>query len=222
MDESITVSAIVGRRLREWREEMGYSQDQVARILRLNGLQWNRSAVAKLERGERESLTIEQLACLSLATGLPPSFFVGGSERWLSLADGVRVKSRALGSMFGEGTSTTFRQQDLEIDSERADVTARARRAWPTLDEVDHHMAELSLDEAAEKVARGLHVSPLDIERAAYSLWGVSLSDEREARVEDRLPADAGKRTRAAIRGHVTRALIAELEDLFRDRRRKR
>jgi hypothetical protein len=53
-----------------------------------------------------------------------------------------------------------------------------------------------------------LGVEPLAVAKAARKLWDRSLTEERDRRLERR---DATPRSVQALRGHVTRALIAEL-----------
>lgn len=61
-------------------------------------------------------------------------------------------------------------------------------------------------DETDRKVALRLGVSAKQVQAQAVALWGRSLAAERDARA-----GVGGDRSSQAARGHVTRALIAEL-----------
>jgi hypothetical protein len=60
-----------------------------------------------------------------------------------------------------------------------------------------------------------------DIATAALELWGRSLLDERDARVDAEL-LDKPDASLTALRGHATRALTAELRPVLDRRRAKR
>ncbi|MGI8751209.1 MAG: hypothetical protein ACR2MN_02650 [Acidimicrobiales bacterium] len=70
-------------------------------------------------------------------------------------------------------------------------------------------VASLEVGEAEHKAARKLDVSTGIVSAASFSLWGRSLTAERNRRVGDVLDG----RARQASRGHVTRALLGELRD---------
>ena len=71
-------------------------------------------------------------------------------------------------------------------------------------------------DEAAREAERHaadrLGISPDELVGLSYALWGRTLSDERDARTAERVEPDASARSRTIVRGHVTRELLAELE----------
>ena len=92
----MALSTVVGRNVRAAREKLGISQDQLARLVRGYGLNWTRSTLAKLERGERDTLTLEQLVVLALASMETPARLVEGAE-WAALAPDSRMRGSALG-----------------------------------------------------------------------------------------------------------------------------
>src|SRR5205823_23554 len=65
---------------------------------------------------------------------------------------------------------------------------------------------------AEQKASRRLGVSPEEVARAAGSLWSRSLAEERDARLLRLAPVGASARTIQALRGHITRTLLQELE----------
>ncbi|MBA2726453.1 MAG: hypothetical protein H0U53_10725 [Actinobacteria bacterium] len=64
--------------------------------------------------------------------------------------------------------------------------------------------------EAARKAAQTLKISAVDLTAYSLRLWGRSLTEERDTRAEEL--ASAGKEIRA-VRGHITRALLQDLQD---------
>lgn len=210
------LSELVGWNLRQYREGMGWSQDHVARILRLHGLGWTRTMLAKVERGERP-VGLDELLLLSIALGPEPAFFVGGGrDVWVGLSESVAVRPDALRAML---SAQRPRTRDLEL--ERFTTPPPLDPAWPELTAVDLALAEASAaGEAERKAAERLDVEPLMVARAARVAWGVNLSDERDARVASQVPEDASSRTLQAVRGHVTRAMLDELRPVVAGRTR--
>ena len=64
-------------------------------------------------------------------------------------------------------------------------------------------------DEAERKASGRLGIAVDDLRRLALRTWGCSLSEERDRRLGD--TSDVPRRTTQALRGHITRELIAEL-----------
>src|SRR3981081_3831235 len=63
----VSLATVIGRNMRRIREEeQEASQDEGAAALRSFGLDWNRSQLAKAERGERQ-FTVEQLVLIATA-----------------------------------------------------------------------------------------------------------------------------------------------------------
>ena len=70
--------------------------------------------------------------------------------------------------------------------------------------------------EAEQKAARKLGVTPQTIAQAAYDRWGRSLTDQRNLQVEQLEWVDGtSARQVQALRGHVTRELLDEIENLI-------
>lgn len=66
--------------------------------------------------------------------------------------------------------------------------------------------------ELVEKASRRLDVPAYAITAAAFRLWGRGLGAERDARLAQAIEPGASARTAQAMRGHITRALLAEVE----------
>jgi hypothetical protein len=70
---------------------------------------------------------------------------------------------------------------------------------------------EAARGDAERKAARKLGVDAMNLSVAAHGRYGRSFTAERDARVAEQAPADASPRSLQALRGHVTRAMLAEL-----------
>jgi transcriptional regulator with XRE-family HTH domain len=81
--EIITVQSAVGRRLRELREESGWTQQELAADMLAIGIEWQRETVAEVERGERRRLSWDEMLGLLVLFDLPLSEVVAlvGPER---------------------------------------------------------------------------------------------------------------------------------------------
>ena len=62
------------------------------------------------------------------------------------------------------------------------------------------------------KAGQRLGVDPEEVRRAAGALWERSLAEERDARLKAQAPEGAPARTIQALRGHITRSLLRELD----------
>ena len=67
--------------------------------------------------------------------------------------------------------------------------------------------------EAEYRAARELGASPQAVVVESINLWGHLLTADRDTRTDERTPADASERSRAGIRGGVTRQLMDELRE---------
>src|SRR5882724_9856802 len=76
--------AVVGRRVRALREQAGVRQDDIAVRARLLGLNWTRSTVAALERGEK-AISIEELVLLTTLLNAALGRHYG--QDWITVAE---------------------------------------------------------------------------------------------------------------------------------------
>jgi hypothetical protein len=111
--------------------------------------------------------------------------------------------------------------QDLATPTKlraRAERLQRLERILPRISNLQLGAAlEAAHGETERKAARTLHVDdPAEVAVAALRLWGRSLTQERDARVVDAAAPDASPRTLQALRGHVTRHLLEEIEPIVR------
>ena len=207
--------AAIGRRLAELRGDWEITQEQLAAQARALGLPWKRGTVAAVEGGKRE-LTAAELLLLPIALRSTRQEGVGRAR--LFLRDMFPVEGMVLignqpwptaafrdlasgGPAEIASSASSPQRKSVEILGVPATATARANPP-----EVEAYgLAEMSS-------ARKLGVRPQVIDRAALSLWKRSLTAERDARADERAGVGVSIRTRQALKGHITRELLVELE----------
>jgi transcriptional regulator with XRE-family HTH domain len=193
------------RRVKEIREQRGWTQDDFAWIARAAGLtKWTRGTVHAFEAGRR-LVSVEEL--LGLLIALRASFdelFPNDSSQpnIAILNDSWEFEPGGLAQIVA-GTLFDEPARALEIalkeDSER-----ELRRV------------------ADEKAAAALGLEPHELNVIARRLWGGGFTRHRDELVEERTAGqDLTPRGLQAVRGHVTRDLIGEVQEhLAKGRRR--
>ena len=250
MTQAKPLKAVVGARLREWREAAGLRQDTVAAAARRDlGLPWTRATVAAIEIGRRDLSLAEFLALPFLAASFP---FIP-DLRWRRLDAFVTMPAEGVARqppVIALTPEATIRDEYLEAvlrGAEVVDARVTVKNAaaqvpaiaWHTGSAFrkDRRQADDERLDAEGKAARRLGVSTSVIADTARRLWGRTLTEERDIRVNvergDDILADAyqgplpngetrlERRALQARRGHITRALIAELQAALGPRPRK-
>jgi transcriptional regulator with XRE-family HTH domain len=215
------LDAAVGRNVRRIREDLGGTQDQLVQALRASGWEVSAATVIALERGERK-ITIEE--GLLLADVLNVAF----AELLADDADHPHVRLGSLYPDYGANLRARLTQARLPAKPTAEETTwmeLQQRRRTMGFGTTDTSTLEsfargslgyTANDEAAREAERHaaerLGISPDEVVRRSYAIWGQTLSDERDARTAERVEPDASHRSRTVVRGHVTRELLAELE----------
>jgi hypothetical protein len=221
--EAVTLRALVAGNLRRLREDAGATLADVSRAAWGNGLEWAPTWLGTIERGTK-SLSAEQLLALpvvltsALGHRVTLADLLTGDAPVLLGTDGrVSVPPRFLRDVVtGEPMRRPFATPVVVIEpSPEVGAAARAaerlreiRRAG--LGDVDIRAlgrAESGAGDAETKLARRLGVAPIRVIAAAASLWGHSLTEERDARLAD----GAGPATTVARR--LTAELTARLDE---------
>ncbi|MFD8610529.1 helix-turn-helix domain-containing protein [Streptomyces sp. NPDC059631] len=218
----------IGGRLQRVREEAGRTAEEVARTAQQLGLSWHRPTVGQIERGRR-ALSAVELVMLPLIYGRPLGDLLPEGTVWLTPKVGVyeREVRRVLG---GDHNPSTFalhapggwhvRGVSDQSAEEAARQTAKAvaymtaGSPWPPNAQVRY--ARDRPDDAETKAAKKLDTTPYYVAYAARETWGHGLAEEREARLRERGDLPEGKRALQSARGHITRALVTELEPVVK------
>jgi hypothetical protein len=223
---AVPLRTLVAHNLHRLREEAGVALDDVVRASWGDGFDWTTAWLGAVERGTR-SLTAEQLLALPvvLSAGLGrritlADLLAGEAPVSLGVDGRASVPARYLRDVVtGEPVREPFATPVVVAPPPGIDVAARAaeklreiRRGG--LADVDIRAltrAEAGAGEAESRLARRLGVAPIRVIAAAASLWGHSLTEERDARLAD----GAGP---AAV---VARRLSAELTERIEEAARR-
>lgn len=223
------LSAALGLQVRKLRTDAGVRQDDIAEAARSLGLDWTRSVVAALESGRRQLAAEEMLLLplilsrVSIDAELPAMLEAAGSIR---LGGSATIPGRRL-AQIARGEPAQVRVRMIGNTQMLAEAKG-SQLLGPERDEVALEVAErlhgdtkvpqlLKIErtaggEAEQRAARRLEVSPLIVALVAHHLWGRSLTAERDARHTAALSDSLAPNKQKALRGWVTRQLIAELE----------
>jgi transcriptional regulator with XRE-family HTH domain len=246
------LDALIGQNVRRIREQLGATQDDLAQALKQSGWRASGLTVMALERGER-ALLHEEVLLLGdvLNVGITELYATAADYRFVSLGSLYPENADALAKRLTQAPRSEAktwaelqrhrRTMGFGTDTAHVESFARGSLGYSPDDEATR--------EAERHAAERLGVSPDEIVRRSYALWGRTLSDERNLRAEARVDetmrdlrndlvraearvakggahakdrrelADARTRVtettprqRAAVRAHVTRELLAELE----------
>jgi transcriptional regulator with XRE-family HTH domain len=195
-DASIDLNVLVGTNIRRLRTEAGITAEELAIRLRLFGLAWTRSTITALETG-RKTIDIAEFVALVMAFGGSVEELFGGAGYGL-LPDGDPRPLQELRELFGGGSNRS------SLNVLDASIGFVADASWGP--------DSASRNEAEQKAARKFGVDVATVTSFSSVIWGRSLTEEREARVTERVDGTVPRRTLQAIRGQVTRELLTELE----------
>ncbi len=88
-----TVTTVLAARVKALRTKARLSGPALAVAMNEHGIPWNRTTVAKLETGRRESVTVQELFALALVLDVPPVWLLVDPEvgRAVPIAEGVEA-----------------------------------------------------------------------------------------------------------------------------------
>ncbi len=235
----LTFDEVLGQRLAEMRLGEGWSKAHVAdRARRWGGLRWTRLTVAQIEAGERR-LTAAELFTLPLVFNLSVADIIGGieSEEFVQLGpDGAAsvnyITSKALTGDF-EAVQLRYLRKHIDVpeiravrevdfkkigDNLRDLIRVLSQAGFHKVGDVSDQLLETvnvaSTGEAEQAAARNLGIDPRLVAALSFRLWGHGLTKERDNRVAKR-GEEISAPSRQAMRGHVTRGLLKELQELI-------
>lgn len=195
MNEAKPFGVLIGERVKSARLADGQRQEDLASKLQAHGLNaWTSYTVTAVEVGRRIPDFAElpvlcevlHMTLLELLAGECVVRMPGGAEQPL-----WALRYRMLGP-----------PDDDEFPGLRT-VSEGFEQALP--------LGAPPVLNAERKAARKLGVSPVAIAQTARTLWGLTLSEERDRRVAEQSPAVDDPRALRALRGHVTRQLLSQL-----------
>jgi hypothetical protein len=221
--------ALIGHRLKAWREQQGERQETVALSARRWGLPWSANVVALIEAGRRH-LTAQEFVLLPAALG-----DLGGPKSWVellpdTLSDRIALTPKtettieALRQLLASaGTVTEDHRDEFDTPHLRQRQTWReAAREGVKAVSVSDAVSLAGQDEVLEidrKAARALRTTARQIVAASWRTWNHSLMEERERQLRLAGQELMAPRRAQAIRGTITRKLLDQLKPLVKARR---
>jgi transcriptional regulator with XRE-family HTH domain len=210
MSEATSLRALIGERVRAARLAAGIPrQEDLADLMHSRGLtDWTTYTVTAVEVGRRLP-DLAESAILCSALGITVEELLGGADH-VRLDNGTEMPLWALRRGF-EGSDE---DEDGLLPLSRK-ISEGLEQALP--------LGAPAIRSAERKAAVKLGCPPAVIAQTARSLWGRTLSEERDRRVAERSPGVTAPEGLRARRGHVTRELMEELAPAIRaPKRRKR
>jgi transcriptional regulator with XRE-family HTH domain len=203
--QATPIGAVIGRNVKRLREDRVLTQHELAQLWKRHGLNWARSKVSALEAGSRPHVDLGDLVIMAAALGVPLAEFFGGSDPGsveLKPEPGaVQVNGVRLREMFSDVAPDLV----LEVWGE----PSRLHRKH-----LDQLTEKVHPSQADDELAQRLGVHRVDVAQAAMILFdGRTLTEERDRRVERM--GGLTIHERQAHRGHVTRELSVQLEEIL-------
>jgi transcriptional regulator with XRE-family HTH domain len=227
----VTLQQLIAANARRIRDERHATQDDVATWARTSGLGhgWTRAVVAAFENGNRD-VGLDEFPLLALALGVPVTDLLAGDDDLPVTLDppGTTLRLDRVRYLFcggdPSGISADEPVEEVQADDRDAALQALIKlqiQFWLHPDGTDEDWGlatEAAFSEADRDAARRLGQHALFVAVASRALWNRSLTEERDARAEAIAAPGATRATVSGIKGRMTRVLVAELDQHFRDR----
>jgi hypothetical protein len=231
--EPVLARALLAENLRRLRTDAGAEPAQVLRAAGGHGLEWTASWLAAVERGTR-GLTAEQLLALPVVLSDALGFRVTLHDLLDTDAPVLLVAEAPAGRagllrasvpsgylrdlVTGQPVRRPFRTTPAAEPTPEVSPGQRAAEQMREivragLGDVDARAlgrAQAGAGDAENRLARRLGVAPIRVVAAAASLWGRSLTEERDARVA------AGEGSGTVVSRRLTGDLTVRLDEAAR------
>jgi transcriptional regulator with XRE-family HTH domain len=231
--EPVLARTLLAENLRRLRTDAGFTVEQVVRAAQGHGLDWTATWLTGVERGTR-GLTAEQLLALPVVLGDALGFRVTLTDLIATEAPVLLVTEPPVGRaakqrasvpagylrdlVTGQPVPRPFSAApppgavpEVSPAQRAAEQVREIRRAG--LGDVDIRAlgrAQSGAGDAESRLARRRAVAPVVVVAAAASLWGRSLTEERDARVA------AGEGPVSTVSRKLTAELTARLDEAAR------
>ena len=185
------IEHVIARNVTELRDERGTTQTDLAEAMRRIGFRWQANRVAQIETLRRPVALLEVVG-LSRVFGVPVSRLLAGEDE-IALPTGTTAPLAAIrAALAGE-----------PISPEEWQVAERRNAARDELG----------------KVGKRVDLGWEDLQRVSYVMWKMPFFTARELNLGD--VSGLSKRSVQTKRGHVTRALLAEISDFLGEGRQR-
>lgn len=175
---------VIARAMAGLRIERGWTQADLAWRMTSMGVSWAPNRVSQLE-SLRRPVSLFEVAALSWVFEVPITALLPGDQD-IEAPDGKTI---------------------VPLEHIRAALTGDTTVQQAARESGERHKAYV---EEIRRIAKGLGLEPRALEWLSRGLYGRSFIDEREARLGD--VSDLSKHSARTKRGHVTRALVSELQ----------
>lgn len=185
------IEHVIARNVTELRAERGTTQTDVAEAMRRIGFRWQANRVAQIETLRRPVALVEVVG-LARVFGVPVFRLLSG-EGEIDLPTGTTAPLAAIrAALAGE-----------PISPEEWQVAERRNAARDELG----------------KVGKRVDLGWEDLQRVSYAMWKMPFFTARELNLGD--VSGLSKRSVQTKRGHVTRALLAEISNFLGEGRQR-
>jgi len=122
--ETLNPTRVIGQRLAELRKSRnGMTQERLAEAMRTLGIDWERVVVAKLEKGHRPFLKVDELLALCVILGISPVDLLVpkdvDAEQWYQIAPKATARAENVREWV-RGEDVLFYRTDLGQDEPEA------------------------------------------------------------------------------------------------------
>ena len=238
--EPATIDVVVGTNIRTARESAGLTMEDFVDALRVWGIAWSSVTLGTIEHGKRQ-LRVNELVGVCAVLQIPPADLVATTEIqvhhggvWVH-PDAYRIalEGRPGDIPFSDQQQqsnfpshakdgTPFRWAGNNADLEMIgymDTDALPdefyERWCPSLKPNNGSTAPPlhaeSQQEATRNAAESLGIGLLETAGMAREVWGRSIREERQERLQELSDKKMNSGARATKAGHITRAMIKEL-----------
>lgn len=202
--QSTALGAVVGQNVRRIREERLITQGELEALWKAHGLNWARSKISALESGHRPQISAAELLVMavSLQVTVPGLLAIEGSIR-LEPYDVDLEANQVMQLLAGD-------QSQSKPDP-----------SWAEHQSVVVRMNQVGTRSGESEAATARWAKLFNMEPPSF-IWltqevfdGRTLTEERDRQLEGL--GDVTFQRRTALRGHVTRRLLGQLEQYRQD-----
>lgn len=209
-----TLQEVLAENIRKVRLAEGLRQDEVATRARSAGVTWTSVTVATIESGQR-AVSSEELLLLPIVFDRPLADFLDTDSALVRVSETAAVLATTLRAVvLGEWDKrpTPTRRAIPYIGEALDERVVRALQTFGLQENLLTYflVAEGRRGEAERKAAQSLKADTSDIAAASLAIYGRDLTTERDLRAAE--ATQEGQEPRA-VRGHVTRNLLADLRE---------
>jgi transcriptional regulator with XRE-family HTH domain len=212
----VLLQSVITDNMRRIRRDRGVLQEDVAMAARWVGVMWSSTTVAQIESGVRQlSLDEFLLLPLILRCTIKDLVAVEDEDQSVKLGYNTILDPDAVAELVSvEGPQLRDDQIPMlpgledKLDPKIRDAIYDCGLEPTLLSYLK--VREGARGEAERKAAQALKWPAVQITALAIRLWSRSLTEERDSQAEEQ--ASKGKEKRA-VRGHITRQLLLEIQD---------